>query len=66
MTSMKPGYIVGHYMDDEAIGKNDVIAAEICNYGGLNKVGIYYWSSDVKNIYDDYNTVAILKNKSKK
>jgi hypothetical protein len=63
---MKPGYEVGHYMDDEAIGKNDVTAAEICNYDGLNKVGIYYWSSDVKNIQADYTTVAILKIKRKK
>ncbi len=53
-------------MDDEAIGKNDVTAAEICNYDGLNKVGIYYWSSDVKNIQADYTTVAILKIKRKK
>ena len=66
MTSMKPGYEVGHYMDDEAIGKNDVTAAEICNYDGLNKVGIYYWSSDVKNIQADYTNVAILKIKRKK
>ena len=64
---MKPGYEVGHYMDDEAIGKNDVTAAEICNYDGLNKVGIYYWSSDAKVHHQaDYNTVAILKIKHKK
>jgi hypothetical protein len=63
---MKPGYEVEHLMDDLSIGKNDVTVAEICNYDSLNKVAIYYWSSDVKDIQAGPATVGLLKIKCKK
>ena len=55
--------IVKHTFPKDAIGRNDITCAEICNYKDTPlEVYIYYWRDE--DILPDSSTVAILRIKT--